>query len=373
MFNWLKNLFGKQPSDSSQAVTAPSTAVTSRKAAAVLLIIALVGGAYFVRDYLGALALAALLVILSDPLHTRLSRRPKLGRFATLLTIIIVLLVVIIPVVIVVALSLYDATLLYDQIQQQGWLSSDNLRHVADSLTSGINQVPGVSVSRDSVRNLLINAAKQIGPALINFVLSASSNIFRLFIDIIVFFMLFAILLTRKADVLQLIRHLSPFDEAIDDEYFRSVRAMSVAMVKGTFVIALIVGFFSTLTLWIVGFGYLPFWFVLFTFLSLVPLGSAIVFFPIGMILVVLGQTWQGVLIMLVQVVIINNVDNVMRPYLAPKESNLPAVLLLVGAFAGVSFFGMLGVVYGPVIMILLYTTISLYDRHRIKGIPLKY
>jgi predicted PurR-regulated permease PerM len=164
----------------------------------------------------------------------------------------------------------------------------------------------------------------------------------------------------------------STLDDFSNNEYLGKVESMTTAMVKCTFAIAVIVSAISCLTFLIIGIPNIAFWFVLFTILSLIPLGAGIIYVPIGIILLVSGHTWQGILILVVQFVILNNVNNVLTPLLAPKDSRLPGVLVLVSTFAGVGFFGLIGVIYGPILMVLIYTSIELYDRHRKTGLPMK-
>ncbi len=55
------------------------------------------------------------------------------------------------------------------------------------------------------------------------------------------------------------------------------------------------------------------------------------------------------------------NIDNVLRPILVPKEARLDSALMLLSVFAGITMFGFLGIVIGPVLMIVIVTTISVY------------
>ena len=55
------------------------------------------------------------------------------------------------------------------------------------------------------------------------------------------------------------------------------------------------------------------------------------------------------------------NIDNVLRPILVPKEAKLDSALMLLSVFAGITMFGFLGIVIGPVVMIVIVTTISVY------------
>jgi len=103
------------------------------------------------------------------------------------------------------------------------------------------------------------------------------------------------------------------------------------------------------------------FFFLTLTALSIVPLGGGIVAIPIGIIMMLTGNFWGGLLVVAGHIIIVTNIDNVLRPRLVPKEAKLDSALTLLSVFAGLKMFGFLGIVIGPVIMILIVTTIQVY------------
>ncbi|MDX1521389.1 MAG: AI-2E family transporter, partial [Anaerolineae bacterium] len=85
---------------------------------------------------------------------------------------------------------------------------------------------------------------------------------------------------------------------------------------------------------------------------------------PIGVALLAFGQIWQGILVLVGSTLIVSNIDNLLRPRLVSKDANLSPALVLLSAFGGLSLFGFLGVIYGPVVMIFLITTVEIYLEH---------
>ena len=65
------------------------------------------------------------------------------------------------------------------------------------------------------------------------------------------------------------------------------------------------------------------------------------------------------------------NIDNFLRPILVPREARLDSALMLLSVFAGIAMFGAFGIVIGPVLMIVIVTTISVYLAVY-KGVPLE-
>lgn len=345
--------------------------IYSKRVGNILLAVALLVAVVFLARYIGIFALAALTVLLFSPVHNWIQKKTGRPGLSVGLTIIAIITTLIVPLSIVIGLSFHEAQRLIDDLKENSPISPESMQSISTSLTQGINSL-GVSLSKDEVHDKFVQLLQEAVTGLVGFIFHTTSGIVAAFGDAIIYLMLLATILARKSELIGVYKRLSPLDNAIDEEYLQRIKAMAISMVKGTFFIALVVGTICSLTLWLLGFHYIVFWFMIFTLLSFVPLGAGILFIPLGILLILLGSQAQGVIILLVQFLLLNNVDNVLRPRLAPKESNLPGVLLLVSTFAGVSFFGLIGVVYGPIIMALVYTTIELYLHHREKGLPLK-
>jgi predicted PurR-regulated permease PerM len=345
--------------------------VHNKRVSIFLLLAAFVSGALFLHKYLGVFALAALTTLIFTPLHNWLTKRKgRVSKLATTITILAVILSLLAPLFTIIGLAYYEANQASTNVKNNE-LQGANLDKLSDSINNTAHDL-GINVSRESIVHRIKNLSKKAIPGILDFIFNTVGSIAIFVTDVIVYFMLLATMFSRKYDIVDALKRLSPFQDSVNDAYLGQVKAMAISMVKGSFIIAAIVSFISCITLWIIGFPYLILWFILFAILSLIPLGAGIIYVPIGILLLLSGNTWQGILILVVQFLILNNVDNVLRPLLTPKDSRLPGVLVLVSTFAGVSYFGLLGVVYGPIIMVLVYTTIELYDRHQAMGIPLK-
>jgi predicted PurR-regulated permease PerM len=59
--------------------------------------------------------------------------------------------------------------------------------------------------------------------------------------------------------------------------------------------------------------------------------------------------------------IVVTNIDNFLRPILVPRAARLDSALMLLAVFAGIAMFGAWGIVIGPVLMIVIVTTISVY------------
>ncbi len=88
--------------------------------------------------------------------------------------------------------------------------------------------------------------------------------------------------------------------------------------------------------------------------------------------MILTGNIGGGIIVFIIHMVVISNIDNVLRPKLVPKEAIIHPVLLLLSVLGGVQVFGFFGIIYGPIIMIIVLTTLEVYVKYfRFETLPL--
>jgi predicted PurR-regulated permease PerM len=121
------------------------------------------------------------------------------------------------------------------------------------------------------------------------------------------------------------------------------------ATVKGGMTVALVQGAVGGILFAILGVPAPVFWAVLMGIFALVPaIGTGIIWLPMGLFLLLTGNEWQGIVLLLVGAFGISMIDNVLRPILVGKETGLPDFIVLLSTLGGVSLLGFNGVVLGP-------------------------
>jgi predicted PurR-regulated permease PerM len=320
------------------------------------------------KPYLGVVVFAFVTVVMFKPIYDLFFKWLK-GRLGvvTTLTIITILFVLLVPVLAIVNVT----------IQQTFQFSKDISSLVAGenvSFTSVINQINSLlkdipyasdyQLTEAKIIETAQGVVKPVGTFMANQAVSLGSSSAEWLVRFILFLALLGVIFPAYPKLVQLIKDLSPLDDELDQKYVDRVTAMTRAMVKGIFVIAVAQGLTAGLFLWIAGVKYVFFWTVLAIFFSILPLGANVIAIPIGIVLLVMGDIWQGVLVILGSMFVVSNIDNLLRPRLVAKEAELNSALVLLSAFGGLKLFGFLGVIYGPVIMIFLITTVEIYLEH---------
>lgn len=164
-------------------------------------------------------------------------------------------------------------------------------------------------------------------------------------------------------DLLKRVRFLIPLDREYKNAIAARFSSVARATVKGTLLIALVQGTLSGLTLWIFGVGSPILWGVVATLMSIIPLvGAWLVLYPAAFIQIATGHLGQGIGILLVTVIVIVNVDNLMRPRLVGQETGMHDLMVFFSTLGGIAMFGPMGFIIGPMIAALFLSVLDIYS-----------
>jgi predicted PurR-regulated permease PerM len=296
-----------------------------------------------------------------------LVKKTKKDGLSAGLTFVAVVFSVAIPVSILVVITVDQALQLVDIIEKAS-KGSGGLFNTVQNLINNANQqldkLPSLgpeTIKIGQISDWFKENASRIAQSAISMLTGVAGGISSLITKSILFIFVFLSLLKNQQKIFDIIHTLNPLGDKSTKRYLSKMGAMTTAMVKGQFMIAIAQGFVDALLLKIVGVDFFIFWFVLITFLSIIPLGGGIIVIPMGVVLILTGHIWQGLLLILGHILIVTNIDNVLRPKFVPKTARLDSALLMMSVFAGIGLFGFLGIVIGPVLMIVTVTTIDNY------------
>jgi predicted PurR-regulated permease PerM len=123
------------------------------------------------------------------------------------------------------------------------------------------------------------------------------------------------------------------------------------ATIKGTLVIGLVQGAMGGILFWVLGIEAAVLWGVVMGLLSLLPaVGAALVWIPAAALLIASGELLKGVVLLVGGTVLIGLADNVLRPLLVGRDTEMPDYLILVSTLGGLALFGLSGVIIGPIV-----------------------
>jgi predicted PurR-regulated permease PerM len=202
-------------------------------------------------------------------------------------------------------------------------------------------------------------AAGRVGSFVVNRTaigtLAALGNIF------VIFFTLYY--LFRDGDrILGRLRFLSPLRSEYEDMLLRRFLLISRASLKGTVLIGIIQGTLGAIIFLLVGIETWLVWGFVMVILAIIPFtGAWLIMVPAGIVQIVIGNIWQGVVILALAVGLVSTIDNVLRPRLVGGEARMHDLLIFFSTLGGISAFGVMGFIVGPVMAALFVSALDMY------------
>ncbi|WP_447591343.1 AI-2E family transporter [Aquipseudomonas campi] len=324
--------------------------------------------------FYGAIFWAVVLAVMFAPLQRRLALRTGgQGNRSALLTLLICLVVAILPVIVITTMVVDEGATLYQRIKS-GELD------VGAYITQAKSMLPGAVQAQlerfgfgdlESLKQKISNGAMAGSQFLATQVFAIGQGTFEFVVSFGIMLYLLFFLLRDGEQILRDMRSLIPLSDTqkrrLQIKFVRVVRAT----VKGNLVVAAVQGTLGGVTLWLLGIPGALLWGVLMGFLSLLPAaGAGIVWVPVAAYLLLAGQIWQGVVLVLVGVFVIGLVDNILRPLLVGRDTRMPDYLILISTLGGLSLLGLNGFVIGPLIAALFLACWNLSSGSRRRREP---
>ena len=324
---------------------------------------------YILWPYIGVIFTAFVAVILLHPVYEFFLNKKWVrnkSSVAVTLTIISFILLIIIPLAIIGFLLYTQGAELLEAIS-----SSDfdfTLTSLVEKLENFLQEIPSLSeieLNPERIAEILVNIGIAVLGWLTDLAVSLGTSLPALFIGGLIFLIVLASLLSRLNELSDQAQELSPLDVNITQIYLLKGREMIISVVKGVFLLAVLQGLIMGFFYWLAGVPFTPFFTLLSMAFALLPVvGISFIVLPMALIFFLLGNITSAVIVLIGFYLFVNPTDLTLRPRLVSKEAYLNFTLMLLALFGGLAVGGLLGMIYGPVIMILFITTIEIYAKY---------
>lgn len=314
---------------------------------------------WMLRDFTFTFLWALILAVVLYPLSQRLGAFVRNQTLGSALTILSLFLIVIVPISAIATSVADDAVRLYQEITANGdtYVASVLAQPlVRESLTlANMSEKDAVAWITDTAQTLSSWAVKES--------VALGSKTFTATIHfLIMVYLLFSLLRDGERLGVYLLRAL-PLGNEREMVLYRRFASTTRAIVKGTFVVALVQGLIGGILFFFVGIPNAIFWGTLMAFAALIPaVGPGLVWLPAALILASGGHIVESLVVLFVGGIVISLVDNILRPILVGRDTAMPDALILLSIIGGIASFGLTGVVLGPVIAALFLSIWDLFE-----------
>lgn len=334
----------------------------------ILILVAVISAVFLqmIRGFIVTVLMAAIFSGLAHPLYRRVLHLVR-GRRATaaVLTLLVVLLVVVTPLVVfmgIVATEALDISQSVTPWVRQHIREPSKLGQLLDRLPYADQIQTQFKAYSTQIIEKMGELAGRVSSFLVNSLSAATRGtvgfLFQLFVMLYAMFFFLA----GGRQVLDRALGYVPLPEADKELMVDKFVSVARATLKGTFVVGVVQGGLAGLALAVVGIQGATFWGTLMVVLSIVPaLGTALVWVPAVAYLFAVGKTTSAIGLALWCALIVGTVDNFLRPKLVGRDTKMPDLLILLSTFGGLSMFGVVGFVLGPIIAALFIAVWQIY------------
>jgi predicted PurR-regulated permease PerM len=319
--------------------------------------------AYLVlQPFLASLAWAAVFAMMFHPLHADLAGRIGPNKSALATTVLTGVLIVA-PAVMLVSVIAREVPQVIAYVQQASLAAPELLDRIWQAVTA---RSP-VALPKDPaelLRGGLERGLSFLAPRAGAVVADVFATLGSLFV------MLFSLffLLRDGASLGGRVRDLLPLAEEERDRLIKDTRDLVIASVGAGLLVAATQGTIGGIAFWLLGFNAPVFWGIAMAFFALIPVvGSALIWVPAVMWLFFSGDIARGVILLVVGSLGISMADNILRPILLAGRTSASGLVVFLGLLGGVSAFGFIGLVLGPLVLVTAGSLLTAFTRPRVR------
>ena len=331
------------------------------------VVIAFFGVFLLIRPYANPIIMAFILSLLCLPFHHKIEQR--LGNkpnTAAILSCIFLTVIIVIPFAFIVSAIVEQAAVLSKSTYE--WINQGKaetlLEHpYVQNVIALVNQIyPFEEINTQVILEQAGGTISKLGSGVFNISATLVGNVTQMVTSFFLMLFVFFFLLRDHESLIEKMRHVIPLSRSQEDRLLNEIESVAKSAMLGSFVTALAQGIAGGFAMWLVGFPGL-FWGMMMGFSSFIPMvGTALIWVPAAIYLLLTNEWQWGIFLIGWGVLVIGSIDNFVRPLVMQGNSGMNTLLIFFSLIGGLQVFGLLGLIYGPLIFGLALALFSLYE-----------
>ncbi len=318
----------------------------------VILSIAL----YILYPYYTSIAASILLAYVFYPVYRKFKNIIRNRYVAAFLIALFIVIITAIPVLFVANAMVNESVQFFYRVREidLGDISAKVSKYLGQNIDLNF-------YFKDMLNNLSIAIMKGAS----DFILAVPQKVLSVFVMLFATFYLFLdgkYLIHRLSDAL-------PLKAEYKEGLFRKFSDVIFATVYGVIITAIIQGSIGALGLWIFGVKSPILWGIVMIIAAMIPfVGPAFIWFPAALAKIFAGDNFNGFGLLIYGLLVVSLVDNIIRPKIIGSRGGMHPVLVLLGVLGGLKAFGLVGIVFGPLVLAITTVFLEFYlsEKHNI-------
>ena len=330
----------------------------------VYFVVSIVMLGWLLWPFVSTIILAATVTGIFNPVFYALKRkiRPSIASFLTCIFIFIALFIPILSFVGIVSAEAYDLYLMArDAVlgaQLSNLLENSQLVEKVNQLLANFN----IQFNGEQLNRWVTEIGRNVGLFLFDQTRFITSNILKFIINFFFMLLIAFYLFIDQNRLLNFIFDLSPLPEDQDKKLFRKFKDMAGAIIIGNGICGLIQGVLGGAVFALFGLRSPFLWGVIMSLLAFLPIvGIGVVFIPTAGFLILNGRIGAGIFFVVFYILLSGGIEYLFKPKIVGQRVQMHTLLVFLSIIGGLNLFGILGIIYGPLIGTAFLTLTDIY------------
>jgi predicted PurR-regulated permease PerM len=225
-----------------------------------------------------------------------------------------------------------------------------------------VAELGGVEFTPETLEQLAGDIGKQVGLFLYRQISSVASNLFSFLIHFFLMMLTIYYLFRDGGRLKGYLVELLPVPISQLEKVTAKFNEMGRAVVVGNGLSGLVQGILGGMGFFLFGLGAPLLWGTVMAFMAFLPIiGASVVFIPAAVLLLVHGKTGLAIGYLIYNAAYSSVIEYLIKPRLIGKGMKMNSLLVFIGVIGGIKIFGILGIVYGPLIITIFLTLAEIY------------
>lgn len=321
-----------------------------------ILLVLLVLSFFLLKPILIPMIVAFILAFIFNPVYNMFYKIFKSKNISASLICLILLFLIILPIWFLTPIVIDQSFKIYLAAQQMDFVTP--LKGIFPSLFAS-------EQFSAEIGSILHSFFTKTTNSLVNELSQIIFNFPTLLLQFSVVFFTFFFVLRDKDKVIDYIKTLLPFSKDVETKMFESSKGITTSLIYGQIIVGIIQGIIVGVGLFIFSVPNSLFLTLLAILGGILPIiGTTLVWVPVVIYLFIAGNTFSAIGVLLFGI-FSSTIDNVIRPLIVSKRTNIHPVVVLIGMIGGLFLFGVLGFILGPLILSYLLILLDTYRKNQ--------
>ncbi|MCE5280835.1 MAG: AI-2E family transporter [Deltaproteobacteria bacterium] len=317
---------------------------------------------YLLKPFFFPIFWAVVIAGIFRPLYRWVERRLNRPNLSTLVVFAVIALIILLPAGMVGKLVFNESVQLYEKLSPDTKAIDKGFQKITGAIADN-PIVHRLNINRRTLNEKIAEVIRSVTNYLFTHLAALTQNTLGMLVKLSIMLYALFFFIRDGERFLGAAMRILPLGMGRERLLYERFLITARSTLKVTLIIGGIQGAIGGILFFITGIEGAMIWGILMILTAVIPVvGCSIVWAPAGLLMLLTGHVWEGILILAAGVLVISMVDNLLRPVLIGKDVEMHPLLIFFSTLGGIALFGFSGFVIGPIVTSLLIAIWQMYD-----------